>query len=637
MPAQDLLFRIGANGAGFRKAMAEASSNARRAGIDISNSFSGAERMFGMATNRVLGFAAALGVGFSLDRIRETVDEVAKIGDSADRVGLTVEQFQQLGYAASQTGIDVGTMTDGLRQFVKLVGEAAGGASNDFTRVLAANGVALRDANGQMREQMAILKDYADLIRNAGNEQDAIRLAVIAFGEEAGMMVNTLRGGSEGLDRMAQSASDLGLVLTDDTVRAAQELDGKFNEIIARLQKNWQGFVVYVGKTLEWLDAGIRREEQQRAEQQNAARAVALADERSTIEAQILKLSEQRATVSGVLADAERRQLDAQIRSLEAQRQKNEEAKKALGIAVAAASPLQPPAPTKLDTGGDTRIPSTSDQEQARATEKVIEALSLQLDVLGKTNLQKQIALELSKAQTTADTEQGKRIVELITALSTAGDAVQSVSDHMEDLRWRLDAVSEGFSFVGNEAADALTSILDRSQRASQSLRQLAIDLAIAAAKALLLGEGPLAGLFKSMATPVLSSAGNAALAGAAGGALFAGGGRVLGPGGPTSDSIPARLSNGEFVTNAAATRDWLPLLESINSGRMPRLGAMSGQGGGGGTAINYAPTIHAPGATAETVEALKRVIEEDRRNFDQRVAAVYSDGRSRRARGFRG
>lgn len=196
--------------------MAEASSIARPAGIDISNSFSGTERMFGMATNRVLGFAAALGVGFSLDRIRETVGELAKIGDSADRVGLTVEQFQQLGYAASQAGVDVGTMTDGLRQFVKLVGEAAGGASNDFTRVLAANGVALRDSYGQMRGQRDLLRDCAKLIRNAGNEQDAIRLAVIAFGEEAGMLVNMLPKGGEGHGRMAKSASDLGLVLSSE-------------------------------------------------------------------------------------------------------------------------------------------------------------------------------------------------------------------------------------------------------------------------------------------------------------------------------------------------------------------------------------------------------------------------------------
>ena len=47
----------------------------------------------------------------------------------------------------------------------------------------------------------------------------------------------------------------------------------------------------------------------------------------------------------------------------------------------------------------------------------------------------------------------------------------------------------------------------------------------------------------------------------------FADGGFVSGPGTGTSDSIPAMLSNGEFVVNAAATQRFAPLLHSINSG----------------------------------------------------------------------
>jgi hypothetical protein len=47
-----------------------------------------------------------------------------------------------------------------------------------------------------------------------------------------------------------------------------------------------------------------------------------------------------------------------------------------------------------------------------------------------------------------------------------------------------------------------------------------------------------------------------------------AGGGLVSGPGGPTSDSIPARLSAGEFVVRAAAVRAYgAHNLAAINSG----------------------------------------------------------------------
>lgn len=47
----------------------------------------------------------------------------------------------------------------------------------------------------------------------------------------------------------------------------------------------------------------------------------------------------------------------------------------------------------------------------------------------------------------------------------------------------------------------------------------------------------------------------------------FASGGLVGGPGGPTSDSLFARLSAGEFVTNAAATSRNGPALDFINRG----------------------------------------------------------------------
>jgi TP901 family phage tail tape measure protein len=45
----------------------------------------------------------------------------------------------------------------------------------------------------------------------------------------------------------------------------------------------------------------------------------------------------------------------------------------------------------------------------------------------------------------------------------------------------------------------------------------------------------------------------------------LASGGYVSGPGGPREDKIPAMLSNGEFVVNAAATKKHAPLLHAIN------------------------------------------------------------------------
>ena len=52
----------------------------------------------------------------------------------------------------------------------------------------------------------------------------------------------------------------------------------------------------------------------------------------------------------------------------------------------------------------------------------------------------------------------------------------------------------------------------------------------------------------------------------------FAEGGAVRGPGSSRSDSVPAMLSDGEYVVNAAATKKHRALLESINSGKLRAL-----------------------------------------------------------------
>lgn len=71
----------------------------------------------------------------------------------------------------------------------------------------------------------------------------------------------------------------------------------------------------------------------------------------------------------------------------------------------------------------------------------------------------------------------------------------------------------------------------------------------------------------------------------------FADGGHIVGAGTGTSDSIPAMLSNGEFVVNAASTKKYRSLLESINAGQAQHFAtggavgsAPAASSGGGGT-----------------------------------------------------
>lgn len=124
----------------------------------------------------------------------------------------------------------------------------------------------------------------------------------------------------------------------------------------------------------------------------------------------------------------------------------------------------------------------------------------------------------------------------------------------------------------------------------------------------------------------------------------FSNGGAVWGAGTATSDSIPAMLSNGEFVINAASTRRHRALLEAINKNRYasggvvgvaPQVAALGG--GTGGMTVNI--TINRDGSSDSSVDgdvemakqlgaALPAMIEHWYVNNVARVGGRYHGGR---------
>ena len=204
-----------------------------------------------------------------------------------------------------------------------------------------------------------------------------------------------------------------------------------------------------------------------------------------------------------------------------------------------------------------------------------------------------------------------------------------------------IDAATGKASVAGPAMREAL------SVSATVQVNSGQIDAAISKANALrqaLAGLGAATGGLRSGgAGKPKPSAGSAIGAMAKG---FASGGHVRGPGTGTSDSILARLSNGEFVVNASATAQNRPVLEALNRGqrfhdpmtafvREPRDGATSGRGGPSlagaignttnNTTNNWNPTFHIKstdpkGAADEVGRVLSRV--------NRRSVSIAIDGR---------
>lgn len=104
--------------------------------------------------------------------------------------------------------------------------------------------------------------------------------------------------------------------------------------------------------------------------------------------------------------------------------------------------------------------------------------------------------------------------------------------------------------------------------------------------------------------------------------AKFATGGKVTGAGTGTSDSIPAWLSNGEFVINAKATSRNEPLLRAINSGVQPTVILPSSYGGDAVQSAEQGKSL------VEAIENLQPVVAiEDINDGQARVKIIQNLG----------
>ena len=190
---------------------------------------------------------------------------------------------------------------------------------------------------------------------------------------------------------------------------------------------------------------------------------------------------------------------------------------------------------------------------------------------------------------------------------------------------------------LGSLAQNSIMGLVDGTKNWNDVLKDSLKLLAELILKAALLGEGPLGtgggGLIGSLFKGVGFADGGYVKA--------ASGGFISGRGTATSDSIRAKLSNGEFVVNAASTRKYRSLLEGINAGRMPKLTAA---GSGTGAMVSspvsatFAPVINIQGASGGDAATLRQefvlALREQARELPGMIVKTIREARAARVPG---
>lgn len=154
--------------------------------------------------------------------------EAADLADLADKVVVSTDDLQRMTYGFGEAGVAAGDVDSILTRWSKRIGEAhiKGGQLADLFR---ANGVSMTDENGKLRSNVELMREFAELVKNAGSEQEQLALTTQAFGRAGDAMVLVTREGKAGWDEMIKSIERAGGVYEEEMLQTAAEVDDAWN------------------------------------------------------------------------------------------------------------------------------------------------------------------------------------------------------------------------------------------------------------------------------------------------------------------------------------------------------------------------------------------------------------------------
>ncbi len=565
MSRSDIIAYIHGNARGLLDALARVRRDARDTARSTQGEFAMmSQRLRGEASTLARTFAGAFAGGLFaggaagfLQGARSVVSELSEMGKQIDRIGMSAKTFQELRFGFELAGVASASFSRGMESFAQRIGEAAT-KGNELTRIFAANNVALRDSAGNIRSNEALLRDYANLIRNAGSDQEQMTLATRAFGEDAGRsFVNALKDGTDGLDAMAKAAAEAGGTIDEELIRKAEELDDRWASTWRSFEMNAKSAIMNVVTAMDDIAAKFREFDRVQAAAAAGARIGAMAGNPPPDPNR-----PRRRVVRGP---------DARIN--------------------AAFGGTEPEGDRAIERmlrqryGGTTVVPAGNEQKgggraggrnaaaaaalrEAEAVQKLIENLAHELSLVSMSDLEKSKANALRQAGAAASDEERQQIEALVTAIHSETEALR---ENEEAQKARGQAIENLFQ-MGN---DALSALMSKSEDAGDVVRRLAVQLALAGAQAALLGTGPLAGLFGS---------GGRIL----GGLPFFGGARARG--GEVSPGRVYQINEKEYFAPGSAGRIIPP--------------------GGGAFNMTFAPQIDARGADREGLARVERQLQ---------------------------
>jgi hypothetical protein len=558
--------------------------------------------------------AGALSITALSAFVKTSIDAADAASKSAAAVGLAVEEYTALQYAAELAGVGSAELDAGLSKLNRTIDAAANGGAAQveaFDRL----GISVKDAGGNIKSADQVLSEVAAKFQTLPNGVQKSALAMELFGRSGAKLIPLLNGGAEGLEELRKEAEALGLVISTD-MAAQSEV---FNDNLTKLGAAATGAGNQIATDM--LPSLVQLSELMidlnKNTEASSIGADVLGGALKVLATVALILGATFTTTGGIIAAVAAAALSAAKgdfrEAAEILKDGARDYAKTVGESIERADKLwsgagEATAKAAVELKKQQQV---MEGDLKRSTDEMAKEVKRQVSnskaaLAERIKAEREAGKELEKAkQAQLDTE--KRYSEALAGLNSGGDASygqaqalkvaargalangdiegakQKAQASLEVLQKLADAGENTYGFEGfikelqviEQNADQIN--VDKAQKSFDEAQQKALELKtiLDDLKSVKISvemdpeeiaqiKSQLEALSSIVITPKVIALG----ADVPEPQQFATGGQVRGPGSGTSDSIPALLSNGEYVIRAAAVRKLgKGYLDMINNG----------------------------------------------------------------------
>ena len=168
--------------------------------------------------------------------VKKSFEFIDAIGKTATRTGLATSTIQAFSLAALESGTTIEGGNKALEKFARSVGDAQRGLKTTRDIFKALN-VELVDQNGNYKTTDQLLEETAKGISGLNSQTEKATALANLFGRQGILLTNALEDlGKRGLKGFTDRAEELGLVLSDKSIRAVEVFNDKVSVIGLQLQ-----------------------------------------------------------------------------------------------------------------------------------------------------------------------------------------------------------------------------------------------------------------------------------------------------------------------------------------------------------------------------------------------------------------